>query len=426
MLLYAILNDGEENLDTKQNPTIQGKDREKGSRGVQETLKGYRGYVEDPDRADDLRSKEKQEWERAVEGKVATGQEEMEQLEKYSQEEDLWKDSLNESEDPWQLSEYENVQESWKMKNLPDCSADASPWCPSWAAKGQCVSTPVSMLRMCGKSCCEKMKDPETKKLIDAAKANAGLSVWSDLQSSSASRRVFPEGYMVSWKPRIMIFPNFLSDEECDHLIELASAQLKPSRVVTKKEDGTTTASPSTARTSSGFFLSDAYAYDPVVRAIDRRMETVSHIEHTHAEALHVLRYKIGEKYLAHNDYLQQAAIENDPRGQRVATLLMYLSDVEQGGETNFPRAVPLHDLHPTVLDATGLMETPVCGDSTSTGVSVRPKRGTAVLFWDRKPDGSSDPASMHASCPVLEGEKWSGTHWIRERSGHKTAHTPP
>lgn len=47
----------------------------------------------------------------------------------------------------------------------------------------------------------------------------------------------------------------------------------------------------------------------------------------------------------------------------------------------------------------------------------MKPVKGDAVLFFSLSPDGIPDPRSLHASCPVLEGEKWSAPKWIRVRS---------
>lgn len=55
-------------------------------------------------------------------------------------------------------------------------------------------------------------------------------------------------------------------------------------------------------------------------------------------EDIQVLRYEEGQKYEPHYDYFSDKV--NIVRGgHRLATVLMYLSDVEKGGETVFPEA---------------------------------------------------------------------------------------
>lgn len=44
---------------------------------------------------------------------------------------------------------------------------------------------------------------------------------------------------------------------------------------------------------------------------------------------------------------------------------------------------------------------------------TVKPKRGDALLFFSLFPNAIPDTRSLHAGCPVLEGEKWSATKWI-------------
>lgn len=48
---------------------------------------------------------------------------------------------------------------------------------------------------------------------------------------------------------------------------------------------------------------------------------------------------------------------------------------------------------------------------------AVKPKKGDALLFFSLHPDASTDSDSLHGSCPVIEGEKWSATKWIHVRS---------
>lgn len=54
-----------------------------------------------------------------------------------------------------------------------------------------------------------------------------------------------------------------------------------------------------------------------------------------------------------------------------------------------------------------------VCGQK---GVAAKPRKGDALLFFSVLPDGESvDERSLHASCPVVKGEKWVASKWLRE-----------
>jgi prolyl 4-hydroxylase len=66
----------------------------------------------------------------------------------------------------------------------------------------------------------------------------------------------------------------------------------------------------------------------------------------------------------------------------------MYLNDVPAGGETTFPES----------------------------GWSVTPQKGNALYFEYGNAAGHTDPASLHAGAPVLSGEKWIATKWMRNR----------
>ena len=52
----------------------------------------------------------------------------------------------------------------------------------------------------------------------------------------------------------------------------------------------------------------------------------------------------------------------------------------------------------------------------------MKPNKGDALLFFSLHLDATTDPLSLHGSCPVMEGEKWSATKWIHVRSFDKTA----
>ncbi|KAJ7957916.1 Prolyl 4-hydroxylase alpha-like protein [Quillaja saponaria] len=213
---------------------------------------------------------------------------------------------------------------------------------------------------------------------------------------------------VISWEPRAFIYHNFLSKEECDYLMSLAKPHMVKSSVVDSK---TGESKDSRVRTSSGMFL--RRGRDKIIRDIEKRIadftvhtcrgsgKTITTKEN--GEGLQVLHYEVGQKYEPHYDYfLDEFNTKNG--GQRVATLLMYLSDVEEGGETVFPAAKTNFSSVPWWND---LSE---CGKK---GLSVKPKMGDALLFWSMMPDATLDPSSLHGGCPVIRGNKWSSTKWM-------------
>jgi prolyl 4-hydroxylase len=148
---------------------------------------------------------------------------------------------------------------------------------------------------------------------------------------------------------------------------------------------------------------------DPVIAAIEDRIALHTAIPASHGEGLQVLHYAPGELYEPHFDsFHDQHSTKNG--GQRIATMLMYLSDVEEGGETVFPSSA---DKPGSVVNAA-----PGSGGAGSpcarAGVAVAPRAGDALLFYSLTPDGRVDPKSLHGGCPVLRGDKWSATKWMR------------
>lgn len=203
---------------------------------------------------------------------------------------------------------------------------------------------------------------------------------------------------ILSWEPRAFIYHNFLSKEECEYLIKLAEPHMAKSTVV---DSATGKSKDSRVRTSSGMFL--PRGRDKTIEAIEKRIADFTFIPVEHGEGLQVLHYEVGQKYEPHYDYfLDEFNTKNG--GQRIATLLMYLSDVEEGGETVFPSAKFNSSSLPWYNE---LSE---CGKK---GLSVKPKMGDALLFWSMKPDATLDPSSLHGGCPVIKGNKWSSTKWM-------------
>lgn len=163
----------------------------------------------------------------------------------------------------------------------------------------------------------------------------------------------------------------------------------------------------SEVRTSSGMFLE--LQQDEIVRKIEERIAIWTFLPEENGESIQILHYEHGQKYEPHFDFFHDK-VNQAIGGHRIATVLMYLSDVQKGGETIFPNA---EGRFAQQKDETW-------SDCAKNGYAVKPERGDALLFFSLHPDATTDTESLHGSCPVIEGEKWSATKWIHVRSFSK------
>jgi len=204
----------------------------------------------------------------------------------------------------------------------------------------------------------------------------------------------------LSWNPRAFLYKGFLTDEECDHLITLAKDRLERSMVADDKSGESIL---SEDRTSSGMFLYKAQ--DEIVADIEARISAWTFLPIENGEQMQILHYENGEKYDPHFDYFTDK-VNQLMGGNRVATVLMYLSNVKKGGETVFP------DSEAKLLQA----KDESWSECAHEGYAVKPEKGDALLFFSLHLDATTDAKSLHGSCPVIEGEKWSATKWIHVR----------
>jgi len=180
------------------------------------------------------------------------------------------------------------------------------------------------------------------------------------------------------------------------HLCFPHSPQMKRSTVVGHNGDSV----EDNIRTSYGTFISRLR--DPTITAIEQRVALWTHLNVSHQEDVQVLRYAHGQKYGAHYD-----SLDND--SPRIATVLLYLADVEEGGETAFPQNSQWLD------DSTGERLGPF-SDCADGHVAAKPRKGDALLFFSLLPNGQMDGAAMHTGCPVIKGVKWTATVWIHTK----------
>jgi prolyl 4-hydroxylase len=185
--------------------------------------------------------------------------------------------------------------------------------------------------------------------------------------------------------PRVVVFGKLLSDEECDAIVALASARLARSETV-QTETGASEINE--ARTSQGMFFERGE--HPVCERVEARMAALLGWPVENGEGLQVLRYGPGAEYKPHFDYFdpEQPGTPSILKrgGQRVASLVCYLNTPTAGGATVFPDA----------------------------RLEVAPVKGNAVFFSYERPHPST--RTLHGGAPVVEGEKWVATKWLRER----------
>ncbi|WJX55287.1 putative prolyl 4-hydroxylase 9 [Trifolium repens] len=205
---------------------------------------------------------------------------------------------------------------------------------------------------------------------------------------------------VLSWNPRALYFPNFASVEQCESIIEMARSELTPSRL--ELREGETEEGTKGVRTSSGMFISASEDKTGILEVIDNKIAKATKIPRTHGEAFNILRYEVGQKYNSHYDAFNPA--EYGPQeSQRMASFLLYLTDVQEGGETMFPFE-------------NGLNMNSSYDFEDCIGLRIKPRKGDGLLFYSLFPNGTIDPTSLHGSCPVIKGEKWVATKWIRNQ----------
>lgn len=186
-------------------------------------------------------------------------------------------------------------------------------------------------------------------------------------------------------KPEIIIFRDVLSDAEMNTIKELASPRLRRATIqhpVTGKLEF------ANYRISKSGWLKDSD--HEVIRRVSQRIEDLTGLTMDTAEELQIVNYGIAGHYEPHYDFARDTEdkFTSLGTGNRIATFLAYMSNVEAGGGTVF----------------------------TQVGTTLFPSKGDAAFWWNLKRSGDGDVSTRHAGCPVLVGSKWVANKWIHER----------
>ena len=273
-------------------------------------------------------------------------------------------------------------QETQKEETLAE-------WLVSQIARGCSLESMITSMQVAGYSA-NNARDMVVKAFADAGKLPNHI-----LQAPSAWQNIMQKrGNMATIKPvislnspRLMVLDDFLSDAECDVLVQLSKAKMEDSTVI-DPVTGQFVKHPE--RTSRGTHFE--HQSSDIVIAIENRIAEFFGFETKQQEAIQILQYALGGEYKAHFDFFSPSDASSHALiaegGQRLATLIMYLNTPLEGGSTDLPNL----------------------------GLSIRAKKGSALYFENINQQGEVDERTLHAGMPIIAGEKWIATKWLRER----------
>lgn len=194
---------------------------------------------------------------------------------------------------------------------------------------------------------------------------------------------------MLSESPVIKTFPDFISKEVCQWLIEKSRDKLTRALVYDSVKR---TVTQNHTRTNSAAIF-NMVETDLVNLLLQSRMSASTQMPFRQFEAATVLHYAPGEQISEHYDFIDPATPDYaqviQQQGQRVITFIIYLNDSYELGETVFPEL----------------------------GISHKGSRGEGIYFVNSLTDGSPDKRTLHAGRPPQQGDKWIATQFIRNRN---------
>jgi prolyl 4-hydroxylase len=182
---------------------------------------------------------------------------------------------------------------------------------------------------------------------------------------------------------KIKEIKNFISDEECDYIIDIGMPRLR--RSLTTGNDPKTK-----SRTSKFKFFWKPYN-NIILEELSKKIEEMTGYPQSHQEEFQLLKYDIGNYYLPHYDECKETDTvckeQQKDFGLRVMTVFIYLNNIESGGETKFPNL----------------------------GKAIKPLKGKAIM-WKNIRYNAIDPCALHSGEPPKSGIKWGLTCWIRDK----------
>lgn len=187
--------------------------------------------------------------------------------------------------------------------------------------------------------------------------------------------------------PWVVTFDDFMTEHETNSLIRGGeiSGYDRSTDQGARSETGEQEKVVSLSRTSSNAWCNHQCEALPGVRSVTDKIEDVTGIDRSHYESFQILDYERGQFYRMHHD--SSSDEDQTMAGHRILTFFLYLSDVEEGGETSFNKL----------------------------NLKVKPKRGRALVWPSVKDEDPTkwDSRMYHEAKDVIRGKKMAANHWI-------------
>ena len=202
--------------------------------------------------------------------------------------------------------------------------------------------------------------------------------------------------------PWIITIDNFITDEECNRLIELGSIEGYGASSLSEEDDMTedeieeVNQKEGKYRTSTNAWCQNECYQDPIAKQVITKIENLTGIPDSYHEYMQLVRYVPGQYYKSHHDTHEDDA--HTLEGPRILTVFMYLNDVEEGGATRF------NDM---------------LGDDSNIYMDVLPRKGTALIWpsvLNESPNDEIDVRTFHEAMEVIKGVKYGANVWLHLR----------
>ena len=306
---------------------------------------------------------------------------------------------------------------------------DSDKRCAESAARGDCARHPrMRDFGACPFSCnsCGARKEKFKSQGALPRDGRALYTVVDDhpfiwpTSSSERTVEVGPDGESLQLRslssvPRVFEVEGLASAEECAAIQRLSEPGMSQSGIYTETQQERAVES---SRTSSNSFLplplreEDLSEDEARLRAVWLRIAALVRMDPRAAEDMQVIRYDVGDRYYYHVD--NGGAGTPGTVAGRVATVLLYLNGGFTGGETNFPLADEPGEWQEKFTAPEAVFDEYPPGCQTARGLSVVPKMGSALIFYDLLPNSATpDLAAWHGSCDVTRGRKWAANLWF-------------